>query len=115
MHRYDITDEQFERIAPLLPGQTGQPGRNARDNRSFLNAVLWVARTGAPWSDLPERYGKYNTVYKRFVRWGKRGIWQHVFEAVQDPDLEWLMLDSSVIRAHQHAAGQKKAMPTPKP
>ena len=115
MHRYAISDPDFERITPLLPGQQGKPGRNARDNRLFIDAVLYVARTGIPWADLPERFGKAGSVYKRFVRWGRRGIWQEVFHALQDPDLEWLMLDSSVVRAHQHAAGQKKARPTAKP
>jgi putative transposase len=111
MRRYEITDEQYARIKPLLPGQPGTPGRNARDNRNFINAVLWIARTGAPWRDLPERFGKYDTVYQRFNRWAKRGIWLRIFEALQDPDLEWLMVDSSVVRAHVSAAGQKKAMP----
>ena len=115
MHRYAISDKDFQRIKPLLPGQPGKPGRNAANNRLFIDAVLWIARTGAPWPDLPERFGKHNTVYKRFTRWGKRGIWQAIHQALQDPDLEWLMLDSSVIRAHQHAAGQKKVMPRPRP
>lgn len=73
MRRYEITDEQFERIAPLLSGKPGDPGRNARDNRQFINAVLWIARTGAPWPDLPERFGKYDSVYQRFNRWAKQG------------------------------------------
>ncbi len=114
MHRYAISDDDFKRIAPLLPGQPGKPGRNAIDNRRFINAVLWIARTGAPWRDLPERFGNYDSVYKRFNRWGKRGVWQAIHRALQDPDLEWLMLDSSTIRAHQHAAGQKKARPKPR-
>ena len=115
MHRYAISDQNFQRIEPLLPGQSGKPGRNATDNRLFIDAVLWIARTGAPWPDLPSRFGKANTVYRRFTRWGKRGTWQQIHHALQDPDLEWLMLDSSVIRAHQHAAGQKKAQLPEKP
>lgn len=114
MHRYAISDEAFGRIKSLLPGQPGKPGRNANDNRRFIDAVLWIARTGAAWEDLPGRFGKPGTVRKRFRRWAKRGIWQQIHEALQEPDLEWLMLDSSIIRAHQHAAGQKKAMPKPK-
>ena len=110
-HRYEISDTDYERIEPLLSGKPGDPGRNAKDNRGFINAVLWIARTGAPWEDLPERYGKPNTVFQRFNRWAKRGRWQAIFEALQDPDLEWLMLDSTTVRAHQHAAGQKKAQP----
>lgn len=115
MHRYAISDKDYERIKPLLPGQAGKPGRNAANNRLFIDAVLWIARTGAPWEDLPERFGKHNTVYKRFTRWGKRGVWQEIHHALQDPDLEWLMLDSTVVRAHQQAAGQKKATPTKRP
>ena len=112
--RYEISDDNWERIRDLLPGKAGDPGRTAADNRLFINAVLWIARTGAPWPDLPERFGKYNTVFQRFNRWSKTGVWQRVFEALQDPDLEWLMLDSTMVRAHQHAAGQKKAMTTEK-
>ena len=115
MHRYDISDEDYARIEPLLSGKPGDPGRNAKDNRTFINAVLWIARTGAPWQDLPERYGKHNTVYKRFQRWAKKGRWQAIFEALQEPDLEWIMLDTTVVRAHQHAAGQKKAPTKTKP
>lgn len=115
MRRYEITDEQFERLQPLLSGKPGDPGRNAHDNRQFINAVLWIARTGAPWPDLPERFGNYDSVYQRFNRWAKKGRWQAIFEALQDPDLEWLMIDSSVVRAHASAAGQKKATPTARP
>lgn len=113
--RYEISDENWERIQDLLPGKARDPGRTAADNRRFINAVLWIARSGAPWRDLPERYGRYNTVYQRFNRWSKTGVWQRVFTALQDPDLEWLMLDATIVRAHQHAAGQKKAMPRQKP
>jgi putative transposase len=113
--RYELTDQQYQRIEPLLSGKPGDPGRNAEDNRRFMNAICWVARTGAPWADLPERFGKYDTVYQRFNRWAKKGRWKAIFEALQEPDLEWVMLDSSVVRAHQHAAGQKKAQPKPRP
>ena len=115
MHRYDISDDDYARIEPLLSGKPGDPGRNARDNRQFINAVLWIARTGAPWPDLPERFGKYDSVYQRFNRWAKKGRWQAIFEALQDPDLEWLMIDSSVVRAHASAAGQKKATAEARP
>ena len=113
--RYEISDADYERIRPLLSGKPGDPGRNAHDNRAFINGVLWIARTGAPWEDLPERYGKSNTVFQRFNRWSKQGRWQAIFEVLQDPDLEWIMLDSTTVRAHQHAAGQKKARPKRKP
>lgn len=114
-HRYALTDEQYERLAPLLSGKTGDPGRTARDNRSFLDAVLWIARTGAPWPDLPGRFGNSDSVYQRFNRWAKKGRWEALFEALQEPDTEWLMLDSTVVRAHQHAAGAKKGGVTPRP
>lgn len=113
--RYEITDEQWQRIEHLLPGKAGDPGRTARDNRLFVNAVLWIARSGAPWQDLPERFGKHNSVFQRFNRWSMKGVWQRVFETLQEPDLEWLMIDSTMVRAHQHAAGQKKAAQTAKP
>jgi len=113
--RYEISDENWERIKDLLPGKASDPGRTAQDNRRFINAVLWIARSGAAWRDLPERYGNWNSVYRRFARWSKKGLWKTIFEALQDPDLEWLMIDTTVIRAHQHAAGKKKAPPKPKP
>ena len=112
MRRYEISDENWQRIEHLLPGKQGDPGRTAQDNRRFINAVLWIARTGAPWPDLPERFGKYNSVFQRFNRWSKNGTWQRIFKQLQDPDLEWLMLDSTTVRAHQHVAGQKKLQPS---
>ena len=112
-HRHAISDEDWERIEHLLPGRPGQPGWTAADNRLFVDAVLWIAKTGAPWRDLPERFGKWNSVWRRFDRWAKKGTWQSVFEALQDPDLEWLILDSTIIRAHPHAAGAKKGLTAP--
>src|SRR5215469_2720307 len=107
-HRHAISDEDWERIEHLLPGRPGQPGWTAADNRLFVDAVLWIAKTGAPWRDLPERFGKWNSVWRRFDRWARKGTWQRVFETLQDPDLEWLILDSTIIRAHPCAAGAKK-------
>ena len=107
-HRHAIRDEDWDRIKDLLPGREGLPGVTARDNRLFIDAVLWIAKTGAPWRDLPERFGPWNSVWRRFDRWARNGRWQKVFEVLQDPDLEWLILDSTVIRAHQHAAGARK-------
>jgi putative transposase len=106
MRRHEVTDEQWESIRGLLPGKASDPGRTAEDNRLFVNAVLWIAKTGAPWRDLPERFGPWNSVFQRFNRWCKRGVWERLFNAWKDPDLECLMLDSTVIRAHQHAAGK---------
>lgn len=107
-HRHAIRDEDWDRIKDLLPGQAGQPGVTAKDNRLFVDAVLWLGKTGAPWRDLPERFGKWNSVWKRFSRWAKKGVWRKVFQHLQDPDLEWLILDSTIVRAHPHAAGAKK-------
>ena len=106
--RHAISDEDFERIKGLLPGKASDPGVTARDNRLFIDAVLWVAKTSAAWRDLPERFGNWNSVWRRFDRWARKGVWQKVFEVLQDPDLEWLILDSTIIRAHPHAAGAKK-------
>ena len=105
MRRYELSDEEWQRIEQLLPGKEGDPGAHGQDNRRFVNAVIWIARTSAPWRDLPERFGEWNSVYQRFNRWSKSGVWARVLEAVQSPDLEALMLDSTIVRAHQHAAG----------
>ena len=111
--RHAISDADWDRIKHLLPGQPGQHGGVAEDNRRFIDAVLWIARTGAAWDDLPERLGKGNSQWRRFDRWAKKGVWAKVFEALQDPDLEWLILDSTIVRAHQHAAGAKKGRAAP--
>ena len=112
MRRYELTDEQWILIEHLLPGKEGDPGAHGEDNRRFVDGVIWISRTGAQWRDLPERYGEWNSVYQRFNRWAKSGVWQRLFHAVRLPDLEALLLDSTIIRAHQHAAGapQKKGM-----
>lgn len=108
MHRHELSDDQWLAIKDLLPGKKSDPGRTAAGNRRFVNAVLWVARTGAPWRDLPARFDNWNSVFQRFNRWSKRRIWQGVLEAVGgDADLEHLLLDSTTVRAHQHAAGAK--------
>lgn len=115
MRRHEISDEQWNKIKDLLPGKPGDPGRTAADNRGFLNALLWIAKTGAPWRDLPERFGEWNSVFQRFNRWSKRGVWARLLQVWQDPDLESLMLDSTVTRAHQHAAGARKKGARTKP
>ena len=104
MRRHEISDADWGRVRALLPRR---PGPVALD-RMFLNAVLWVAKTGAPWRDLPERFGPRDSARRRFDRWSRRGVWAALFEALQDPDLEWLVPDSTVIRAHPCAAGAKK-------
>jgi transposase len=106
--RYELTDAQWERIADVLPGKVGDPGRSAADNRQFVNGVLWVLRSGARWYDLPERYGKWKTVHKRFTRWAKTGVWERVFKSlIKDPKNQYLMLDTTLVRAHQQAANGK--------
>lgn len=112
LRRHAMSDEHWGRIKDFLPGQEGDPGVTAKDNRLFIDAVLWIAKTGAQWRDLPERFGNWNSVWRRFDRWAAKGIWARVFRALQDPDLEWLLLDSTIIRAHQHAAGAKKGVVT---
>lgn len=107
LRRHALSDADWDRLKDRLPGQPGQHGKVAKDNRLFLNAVLWIAKTGAPWRDLPERFGNWSSVWRRFNRWARQGVWQRLFVELQDPDLEWLILDSTVVRAHQHAAGQK--------
>jgi transposase len=111
LRRHEIKDEDWDRIKDFLPGQPGDPGVTAKDNRLFINAVLWIGKTGAPWRDLPERFGKWGTVWKRFDRWAQKGVWQWVFQILQDPDLEWLIMDSTAVRAHQHGAGKKGGKP----
>ena len=106
--RHAIADAAWDRIKDLLPGRPGQSGWVAQDKRLFIDAVLWIAKTGVPWRDLPERFGKWNSVWRRFDRWSRKRTWQRVFAALQDPDLEWLILDSTVVRAHPHAAGARK-------
>ncbi len=108
MARDLLRDDQWERLKPLLPGKATDCGVTAKDNRQFVNAVMWILRTGAPWRDLPPEYGRWHTVYTRFSRWTKKGVWQRLAEAMaQDPDFEWVSLDSTIVRAHQHAAGAK--------
>ena len=106
--RHDISDEAWGLLKPHLPGQAGQWGGLAKDNRNFINAVFWILRTGAPWRDLPPDYGKWHTIYCRFARWSKNGTWEKLLDLlVNEPDYEWLMIDASHIKVHPHAAGAK--------
>lgn len=114
MRRFEISDEQFQRIEPLLSGRAGQRGVTAADNRLFVEGVLWILRTGTPWRDLPAGYGIWSSVYKRYDRWCKKGLWKTVMDALKtEADAEAIALDSSVIRAHQHAAGAQKKRGSP--
>jgi len=104
-----LRNDQWERIEHLLPGKASDRGVTAKDNRLFVEAVLWIARTGSPWRDLPPQLGNWHNVYTRFSRWGTTGVWRRVIEAVStDADLQALLLDSTIVRAHQHAAGAQK-------
>ncbi len=106
--RYELSDRQWRQISDLVPGKAGDPGRSGADNRLFVDGVLWVLRSGAHWHDLPPRYGKWKSVHKRFSRWAKAGVWEGLFAALtSDPDNDYLMLDSSLVRAHQQAATGK--------
>lgn len=107
--RYALRDDQWERIEHLLPGRAGSVGVTAKDNRLFVEAVLYRYRAGIPWRDLPERFGSWKVVHTRFSRWAKRGVWERVFkELAADADNEYAMIDTTIVRAHQHSAGAKK-------
>jgi transposase len=108
MIRHRLSDGQWARIENLLPGKPGDPGRSGDDNRLFVDAVVWMARTGVPWRDLPPFFGKWNSVWKRFRRWAKAGVWERILAALaDDPDFESVIIDGTIIRVHQHAAGGK--------
>lgn len=93
----------------LLPGRVGQVGRPATDNRLFVEAVLYRYRAGIPWRDLPERFGDWKNTHRRFSRWAERGVWERVFQQLsRDADNEYAMIDSTIVRAHQHSAGARK-------
>ncbi len=112
--RGDLTNKQWLKLKLLLPPQKAHTGQPAHDHRRILNGILWLHRTGAPWRDIPERYGKHSTISSRFYRWRIAGIWQLLWEslmqqadAVGEIDWEVHFVDSTVVRAHQHAAGAK--------
>ncbi len=108
MFRRDLTDGQWKRIGDLVPGKKSDSGRTGADTRLFVDAVLWISRTGSPWRDLPKEFGPWYTVYTRFWRWSRKGVWESLFNALaDDPDLEYLIIDSTIVRAHQHAAGAR--------
>ncbi len=106
MTRMMLSDAQWERVAPLLPGKSGDPGRSGKDNRLFLEAVLWLVRTGSPWRDLPETFGCWNTVFRRFRRWARKDIFERIFAVLSgDPDFEYALIDGTIVRVHQHGTG----------
>jgi transposase len=121
MNRGDLTNEEWEKLQPLLPPQKQKTGRPALDHRQIINGILWILRTGAPWRDMPERYGIWSTISSRFYRWRKAGTWDGLLKEIQEKaaaanQLDWQIhyVDGTVIRAHQHAAGAKKGTQKPK-
>ena len=114
--RYELSDVEWERIKDMLPPErTGKPGRPSGDTKTALNGILWLARSGAPWRDLPERYGSWSTVYDRFKKWSDDGVIQTIFEALTaDADMQDISIDSTAVDAHQHSAGAKKGLQMPK-
>ena len=108
MSRRTLSDCQWDRIKGLIRGKKTDRGVTGSDNRLFVDAVLWIARTGAPWRDLPPELGHWNSVWRRFARWSKAGVWESLFKALtDDPDFEYVIVDATIVRAHQHAAGAK--------
>ena len=104
MARFDLSDEEWAVIEPLLPPRGRGPAR--KDDRTILNGIFYILRTGAPWRDLPERYGPHTTVYNRYVRWGERGIWRGIFETLATEYEDALVfIDSSIVKAHRAASG----------
>ena len=105
--KYALRDDQWIRIKDSLPGKLNDPGRSG-DNRRFVEGVIWIAKNGAKWRSLTSEYGNWNSAHRRFRRWSKKGIWQMVFNSLAvSEDTEWLMIDSTIVRAHQHSAGAK--------
>lgn len=108
MDRFILTDAQWAKMEPLCEGKASDPGRSGRDNRLFVEAVLWIARTGSPWRDLPALFGKWNSAYVRFRDWRDRDVFQRLFEACSDePDMEYAMVDATIVKVHRHGQGSK--------
>lgn len=105
----ELTDAQWARLSPLMPGGCKGKRGPRTNNRRFMNAVVWMARSGSQWKYLPERYGRMGTVKQRYYDWVRRGIFQNIFNALnEDADFEWLSVDATIIRVHQHAAGARR-------
>lgn len=108
MDRHVLSDEQWERVESLIPGKVGDRGRTGANNRMFVEAVLWIATTGAPWRDLPTRFGNWNSIFRRFRRWAIKGIFDILFERLSgDPDFEYAMIDGTIVRVHQQGTGAR--------
>jgi transposase len=108
MDRYCLTNAQWAKIEPLCLGKVTDPGRTGGDGRLFLEAVLWIARTGSPWRDLPAVFGKWNSVFKRFRDWVKADVFKRIFDALSDdPEMEYAMVDATLVKVHRHGQGAK--------
>jgi transposase len=108
MLRLCLTDAQWAKMEPECLGKPSDPGRTGSDGRMFLEAVLWITRTGSPWRDLPAEFGNWNSVFKRFRHWVKRDVFKGIFEAASDePDLEYVMIDGTIVHVHRHGQGAK--------
>lgn len=108
MDRDLLNDAQWDRIAPLIPGKKGDPGRSGENNRLFVEAVLWLVRAGVPWRDLPPRFGNWSSVWKRFRRWAEKGVFERIFEELsQDADFEYALVDGTIVKVHRHGSGAK--------
>ena len=108
--RYEISDEEWERVKELLPSEElPRQGRRPKPNRQMLNGILWIAKSGAAWRDLPERYGPWQTVYGEFMKWSEEGVFEEIFQILNtNADMQDLIMDSSIVKAHQHSGGAKK-------
>jgi transposase len=106
--RFVVDDATWEKVATLLPGKPSDRGVTAKDNRLFLEAVLWRVRTGLPWRDLPSDFGNWNSIFQRFRRWVRAGVFERIFERLSgEPDFEYAMIDGTIVTAHQKASGAK--------
>ena len=106
--RFVVTDALWKRLEEHLPGKSSDAGVTANDNRLFLEAVFWRVRTGSPWRDLPSGFGKWNSQFRRFRRWAKAGVFERLFNAMNDdPDLEYALIDGTIVQVHQKASGAK--------
>jgi transposase len=119
MERFVLTDAQWAKMEPLCLGKRGDPGRSGENNRLFVEAVLWIARTGSPWRDLPEFFGNWSSVFTRFRDWVKADVWKRLFDAASDePDMEYAMIDATIVKVHRHGQGAKgglRARPSANP
>jgi transposase len=108
MERFVLTDAQWAKMEPHCLGKPGDPGRSGEDNRRFVEAILWITRTGSPWRDMPEFFGNWNSVYTRFRDWTKARVFERLFAAVSDePDMEYAMVDGTIVKVHRHGQGAK--------